>query len=221
MITLQRIGGFAALFEALAFVVGFAVFAAVIEPARYGAAGVPATEHVAFLAAHRPLLTVWNLVIYVAFGVALVGLAVALRARLRDAAPTLADAGAAFALIWAGLVIASGMVGNIGMAAIVELARDDPVQAATVWHSYRIVVDGLGGGNEIVGGLWVVLTSLAALRARALPKLLNWLGLAVGGAGLLTTIPPLAPVGAVFGLGLIVWFVWLGVVLLVATPPSR
>jgi hypothetical protein len=52
------------------------------------------------------------------------------------------------------------------------------------------------------------------LRAGQLPKALNWLGAMVGGAGLVTALPGLGELGAVFGLGLIVWFVWLGIVML-------
>ncbi len=39
-------------------------------------------------------------------------------------------------------------------------------------------------------------------------------------AGLLTVIPVLEVLGAVFGLGLIVWFVWLGVVMLRSSPSA-
>lgn len=45
-------------------------------------------------------------------------------------------------------------------------------------------------------------------------KPLNDLGVVSGIAGLITIIPPLEAVGAVFGLGLIVWFAWLGTILL-------
>jgi hypothetical protein len=40
------------------------------------------------------------------------------------------------------------------------------------------------------------------------------LGVAVGTAGILTVAPPLTEVGAVFGLGQILWFAWIGVLML-------
>lgn len=77
------------------------------------------------------------------------------------------------------------------------------------------MVEGLGGGNEIVGGLWVLLVSSAALRAGGLPRALNYLGVVIGVAGLLTVVPALGELGgAIFGLGSIAWFVWLGIVML-------
>lgn len=66
---------------------------------------------------------------------------------------------------------------------------------------------------EIFGPIWVLLVSWAALRAGVLPKALNYLGVVIAVAGLATIVPALEDVGAVFGLGLIVWLAWVGVVM--------
>lgn len=218
--TLQRYGGLAALFEAAAFIFGFAIFFAVLGPARFGAAGVEAVRHVAFLAENRAMMSLFNLVIYVAFGAALIVLSIALHERLRGPAPALAGVATGFGLIWAGLVIASGMVANIGIGVLADLHASAPAAAAASWPAYKIMINGLGGGNEIVGGMWVLLVSLAGLRAAALPRLLAWLGIVAGLSGLLTTIPALEEVGAIFGLGLIAWFGWLGIVMLRTGDPG-
>jgi hypothetical protein len=76
------------------------------------------------------------------------------------------------------------------------------------------VFGGMGGGNEILGGIWMLLVSWAALRGGGLPKALNYLGLAIGVAGILSALPGLGDAGMIFGVGQIVWFVWLGIVLL-------
>jgi Domain of unknown function (DUF4386) len=133
---------------------------------------------------------------------------------LKAGAPAMAQTATAFGLIWAGLVIASGMVANISLGTVVDLYGKDPAQAASVWLALSSVEEGLGGGNEIAGGLWVLLVSWAALWARGLPRALNYLGMVIGVSGLLTVVPVLEVLGAVFGLGLIVWFVWLGIVML-------
>lgn len=213
MTGLQRAGGVAALFEAATFIVGLAVFVVILEPARYGSSAIEPARHVAFMAANLSLLQALNFLVYVAFGGVLVVLVVALHDRLKSGAPALAAIGAAFGLIWAGLVIASGMVANIGLGTIAALAARQPEQAVLVWQSYRFVVNGLGGGNEIVGGLWLLITSLAGL-AGGLPRRLNHAGIVVAASGLLTTIPAFEPLGMVFGLGLIAWFAACGVVLL-------
>jgi hypothetical protein len=56
---------------------------------------------------------------------------------------------------------------------------------------------------------------VAALRNGGLPKAFSLFGFVVGGAGIITVIPALGEIGAmVFGLSQIVWFIWLGVVML-------
>lgn len=210
---LQKMGGIAALIEAATFVVGFALFFTVLLD-HYTDRRDDPRAYVSFLADNRAILHVWNLIIFVVFGIVLVVLALALHERLKAVAPALAATATAFGLIWAGLVIATGMVANVGLGNVVDLHGTHPEQATTLWLALDSVESGLGGQNEIAGGLWVLLASWAAMRARALPRALGWLGMVAGVSGLFTAIPAFEALGAVFGLGLIVWFVWLGAVML-------
>jgi len=207
----QKVGGIAALIAAATFLVGFGVFFTLLAP--YSTGDVDPGAYVAFLAANQAIMYVWNLIIYVAFGVVLVVLSLALYDRLKTVSPALMQTATAFGLIWAGLVIASGMVANNDLGVVVDLYGTDPAQAGLVWVALDSVENGLGGGNEIVGGLWVLLVSWAALRPGALPRALNVLGVVIGVAGILTIVPALEMLGAVFGLGLIAWFIWLGIVM--------
>lgn len=221
MNSLQKIGGIAALFDAMTFVLGFALLFTLLAPAGYFDADADPLQNAAFLADNQAIMYLWHLTIYVVFGVFLVILVLALYDRLKAGSPAMAQTATAFGIIWAGLVIASGMVANIGAGVVVDLYGSNPAQAASTWLALDVVVRGLGGGNEIVGGLWVLLVSWAALRAGELPKALNYLGVVAGLAGILTAIPALAALevlGALFGLGLIVWFVWLGIVMLRSSP---
>ena len=131
-----------------------------------------------------------------------------------DVSPELADIGAVFAYIWAGLMFATGMTSNIGITAVADLNETDPAAAEALWSSIATVTDGLGGGNELVGGMWILLVSLAAWGTKRLPKGLNVLGIISASAGLITLVPGLSDVGMIFGLGSIAWFAWTGIVLL-------
>jgi len=128
----------------------------------------------------------------------------------------LAQTATAIGLIWATVLIAYGMISNYGMGIVVDLYSTDPAQASTVWLAVASVVDGLSGASgEILGGPWVLLVSWAALRAGELPKALNYLGVVLGVAGILSTIPALfLMLALVFGMGKIVWLIWLGIVML-------
>jgi hypothetical protein len=207
---LQKLGGIAALIEAALYITGFALFLTVLDPSGYEGH----TRKIVFLADNQAASYIANLLIYVVFGVVLVVLVLALHARLKNGSPAIMQTATAFGLIWAGLVIASGMIANIGNSTVVDLFSENQDQAVVLWLAIITVQEALGGGNEIVGGLWVLLLSWAALRTGNLPKVLNYIGVLVGLAGILTVVPALDVLMDVFGLGQIVWFVWLGIVML-------
>jgi hypothetical protein len=212
MKTLQKSGGFAALYLAVAHLVGIVLFLVVLD---YLSMTDPA-QRVALLVEKQLVIFSTNLLMYVFFGVFLIVVSLALYDRLKSGAPALMQAATALGIIWAGSLIASGMVANAGIAPAVALYATDPSQAAISWQGIETVANGLGNANgEILGGLWVLLISVAALRAGGLPKGLNILGFMVGAVGILSLIPSLTDLLiGVFGLGQIIWFVWLGIALL-------
>ena len=126
---LQRMGGISALIEAAVYMVGFGVFIFLLDSSGY----VGPVQRVAFLADNKTTLYTANLLIYVVFGVFLVVLAIALHERLKVGARAVVQTATALGLIWAGLVIASGMIANIGMSTVVSLYSKDPEQAASLW----------------------------------------------------------------------------------------
>jgi len=209
--SIQQIGGLSGIIAGLTFIFGFAMFVTVFEPLASGT--LSPTETVEFLRDNQSLFYVWNLVIYVLFGIVQAGLTLALYDRLKADRPATAQIAATLGLIWSGLVIASGMVANVGASAVIEMYAVDATQAGTVWTAIGSVANGLGGGNEIVGGLWLALASWIGFRG-ALPKTLNGFGMIVGLAGVVTLVPMLSDVGAIFGLGIIVWYIWCGITLL-------
>ena len=210
----QKMGGVAALYAGIAYVVGMVGFLLAVDVAGI----VDPVQKVVSIVDNQTLLSVLHLIVYVFWGVFMVVLALALHERLKAGSPATVQIATVFGLIWACIIIASGMIYNIGMDTVVDLYGKDPAQAATVWLAIESVFDGLGGGNEIVGTLWVLLLSWVALRAGGLPKALNYLGVAISVPGLLSAVPGLGDLGFVFGLGQIVWFVWLGLVMLRSSP---
>ena len=89
----------------------------------------------------------------------------------------------------------------------------DPSHAATVWLAISSVLEELVGRIEIIGGIWILLVTWGALLAGRLPRKLNYLGVVVGVAGVLTVVPALEVLGIGFELGEIGWGVWLGIVM--------
>lgn len=216
MSNLQKLGGWGAWIHALAYVVSMILGATLIFPLLGSGPGA----YVSFVAGHQAAVYLWNLVAYWGSALTLVVMVLALHERLKPAAPGGAQLAAAFGLIWAALIIGSGnlMLRDVGV--IAKLQAGDPAQAAAAWVTLEAVENGLVSGNEVVGSLWVLLLSLTAWQTGGLPRPLNVLGVGLSLAGLLTILPPLAePLTMLFGVGMIVWSIGLGLALLRAPGP--
>ena len=153
---LQRPGGVAACAAALMYVFGLALPLGPLTER-------PATidEGLLYLLEHRALVTGWNLAIYVAFGVALLVLALALSECLRARASALSSAARAPALVRVALAVAAGMCRVVGLDETGTLLADDAARAVTLWLVVETIADGLGGGIEAVGGPWLMLLGSA------------------------------------------------------------
>ena len=217
----QRAGGIAAHVVAGTYVIGFVAMVFVLVPLGFTDALTDPRASLDFLTEWPLALYAWYLVLYLIGGAALPVVVLALHDRLRPTGPTWVSTGTAFGLIWSGLLLASGMIALVGQRSVTDLASTDRPGAVASWHAVSTVQDALGGGIELVGALWLLITCLAALRTRALPRALALLGLPIGLAGLATVIPAIAEIpAALFGIGLIVWFTWTGQTLL-TRPKTR
>lgn len=217
MRALQRTGGAAAHVAAGTFVVGLLLFVTALSDF---ASASSAAQAIASLEADHGLIDLWILVTTIMFGIALVPLTIALRERAGSGSgSSLARVASVFGQIWAGVIIAAGMVWMVGYRAVADLVPVGPDSAAQLWRAVDAVGDGLGGGNEVVGAVWVVLVSLSTWHARALPRWICVLGIIAGAAGIATLVPGASDAGAIFGLGMIVWFTAVGTVLTSAREP--
>ncbi|HEX2980588.1 MAG TPA: DUF4386 family protein [Anaerolineaceae bacterium] len=209
--SLRKVGGIAALYEAAAYIVGMIGFLAVVD-----VSGVAdPVQKVALMADNLVFLYILHLIVYVAWGIFMVVLALALYERLKAGSPAIAQMATIFGIFWGCVIIISGMVHNVGMQRVVDLYGKDPTQAGTVWLTIDSVLGGLAGSNEAIGGIWIFLLSWAALRTGEFSRVLNYLGVVIGVAGIISIIPALAELFIyIFALGQIVWFIWLGIAML-------
>ena len=212
MKSLQKYGGFAALYMALAHLMGLIIFIVILDYISI----TDLAQKVAMNVDNQAVVFSTNLLMYVFFGFFLIVFSLALFNRLKAGSPALMQVATVIGVIWAGSLIASGMVANAALTSVVALNVTDPTQAALTWQGIEPVIDGLGNANgEILGGLMTLLVSLAALRAGDLSKGLNILGLVVGAVGIISLVPMLTgTLGPVFGLTQIIWFTWMGIELI-------
>ncbi|WOR16073.1 hypothetical protein RYZ27_05270 [Hyphomonas sp. FCG-A18] len=209
--SMRPVGSIAAFVCASTYLIGFAILLTVLAPFGYGTNALDAPAIIKFANETPLILILWNLIIYVLNAICLLLLASALTLHFIERTPELAIVVFALGLIWCALVLGAGMIANVAIEHSGALYEVDPTQAAQDWLLLHRVELGLGGGNEIVGGLWVLICTLAALRSEGFSMGLKALGLLVGISGLLTVLPPFGEVaGAVFGLGMIAWFILVG-----------
>lgn len=208
---LQKIGGVTALIHAAAYLVGIGLYFTLTAPI------IDATpeQYVAQLADYHNILYIWILIAYLVAGFCLVAVALALNERLKMRLPVVMQLATVLGLIWAGLIIGSGNLMLHGFGEVAALYAKNPAQAETVWLALGIVENGVVSANELIGGLWVLLVSWTALQTGMLNKSLNYLGLTIAVAGILTLIPPIAEATQTFfGISMIVWFAGVGMILL-------
>ena len=210
-------GGIASIYEALAYIGGMAFFMGVLD---YMGTANPESR-MRLVIENLAAISAMNIFIYVIFGFMLLVLVFALNERWKDYGPSLLKVATASGIIWAGVVIASGMIFNVGAQKVALIHAEDPEGALTVWLAVEAVADGLGGGVEILGGVWVTLVSIAGLRSKSMAAM-HYLGLLVGLAGIVTIVPPAGAIGGiVFGLGQIIWFLWIGIYLIWSKPAGE
>ena len=147
MKSLLKMGGIAALISAATNLFALVVFATILVPNGVGSEPLDLGKIVAFLADNQAFMRVFDIVIYLVFGVSLIFLSLALYERLKAGSPALAQAVTTFGLIYAVLVIVVGTLEISNLSIVVKLYGENPAQAATVWLTLDSVATGLGGGG--------------------------------------------------------------------------
>ena len=80
-------------------------------------------------------------------------------------------------------------------------------ELASAWQAIDIVSNALGGGNELIGGVFTGLVSLALYKAHYSSLATSILGALVFIGGIVSALPYLADVGiGIFVISQILWF---------------
>ena len=156
-----------------------------------------------------------NILMYILFGPILVLFILSLKDRFENTKCILLDFSTIIGYIWAGSLIASGMVANAGIEPVLAIYKTDIEQATFLWQAIDTVSIGLGNGNgEILGGLFTLFICISAIKNQKLTKFINILGIVTGIIGIISVIPILNDLGGIFGIAQIIWFIAIGIFLL-------
>lgn len=207
---LMRYGAISLLTMPLCYVWMFIVFGVMLS--------IPPTdllqEKIAYLVANQDLISSAYIAGYLVFGILLLIVVQASHVMLTKNKSNTLNTASAFGFIWVVLMMCSGMIALVGMNTMASLHAHDQQQAEVLYFVHATVANALGGGIELVGGLWVFLLSIVGLRTQQITKALCVFGVVVGMLGILTVYQGLPELKDAFGLSQIVWFIWMGVVML-------
>jgi Domain of unknown function (DUF4386) len=213
MKNLQKAGGISALIAAATYLFAMALAVSLLMPMLDSS--LEFQEFMTFLVANKLLVFVWHFAMYFINGICLTILALALYEQLKDDSPRLAKIATVFGLFWTSFVFLSGLIINYGIEAVINLYQQNQTNAENLWLAINIITIGIDSSDKLLACLWIGLVSLAAYKSRALPRAVNIFGLAISLVGLIgTVIPALASVSYIFGVAAIVWWLWIGIVML-------
>ena len=206
-LSLQRTGGISALGMALCYISMFVIFG--------GFLSFPTTDDltatIQYIGEQRLLVTSAYTVGYLLFGFLLCITVQAVHNRLQTKQSAMVNTASLFGIIWVVLMMCAGMAILIGIDMVLALVEEKPDVAISLFYANNMLEQALGGGIEIVGGLWVLLLSIAAWRDSHFSKTFNALGLFVGAVGIMTLWHTAPYLKEIFGLSQIIWFVWLSI----------
>jgi hypothetical protein len=212
MRSIQKIGAVGAFVQAIYFLI-LVLFVTAILPSR----GFPATADayhdpaVALpFAAQSPLRALDELRDII-WGIGLILTAMALHERWQSRTGYATRFMLALGIIGTALLFASGIGGFTSISELAKLYSQGATDAAPAYLAVTLMAGGLRGAAVIVFGGWVLLTSWLALKRAELPRLLNYIGLAVGIVGLGALVIPGAT--SILVIAGFVWLVWLAMAL--------
>ena len=207
---LLRFGGLASIGMALCYVAMAVIFLGMLSMP----AGLDTAGKIQYLQQHHLLVASGYGIGYLLFGMLLAIVLKALQRVFANTSSAVSALSERFGNVWLALMMASGMMALIGLQMVFRLMESDPQQALALYNTRNLLTESLGGGIELVGGLWVLLLSISGLQQQCLGKALHMLGLVVGALGILTVMHTLPYLKDAFGITQLIWFIWLGVSLL-------
>lgn len=167
-------------------------------------------QRLAFIITNGRFFQLWYLIIFILFAICLLVLLRGLRRWMETHQTVTFHLSMVAGFIWAAYIFACGFISVFSIEYLLSLNNTD---VAPIWFFVYAIQQGLGDGVEWVGGIWLTIVSSHFIFIQGKRSLVHIYGLLIGLVGCLTLVPGLQHAGALFGLGQIVWFVWIGAAL--------
>lgn len=203
----QKTGGYAALVQALAFVLSPINFLILLPSLGLDPTTFPDPAQVLSVI-DSPLLFVGSLIQFLLAATAVV-IALSLYDRYGARAPSRMRWAVAAAVVASGLFLSTGMLNFATVRALPSIPAEYQLN---VFAGVSLATDGLLAAAIFAIGWSFLLSGWAAYQTNGLPRILSIIMMLGGASGILAfLIPPLVPLGAIFNL---IWSIWLGFTLI-------
>lgn len=164
-----------------------------------------ASEQLTIISNNPVLVHITTLHIYVIFSFGIILLATYQYLKLKDQQSVLGLLGLITGVVWATILITSGFI-SMGVTALL-MNGTTASELVSTWQAIDIVSNALGGGNELMGGVFTGLVSLAMYKARYSSVATSVLGGLVFIGGIVSALPYITEVGiGIFVISQISWF---------------
>lgn len=201
MTSFKKLAVISAVYSGLSYIGGIFVY---LQLLKYDSA-TSASEQLNIISSNPILVHITTLHIYVIFSFGIILLATYLYLKLKNEQPILGLLSLITGVLWATILIASGFISM----AVTTLLMDGTATSdlAVAWQTIDIISNALGGGNELIGGVFTGLLSLAMYKARYSGVVTSILGALVFIGGTISALPYLADIGiGIFVISQILWF---------------
>jgi hypothetical protein len=213
MKNLQKAGGICSLISSATYIFAMALILSILAP--FADTNFSFQEYISFVTVNKTIIYIWHFSMYFINGICLTVLVVALYERLNNGSPYMAKIASVFGFIWAVFVFLSGLVNIFGSETVITLYAKNQNQAEILKQTLETISMSIDHSDKLLGCLWVGFVSIAALKNRILPKIANIFGIVMSIAGLIgIIIPSLLTVSYVFGVGIILWWLYIGIFML-------
>jgi hypothetical protein len=207
---LQKTGGISAIIAAATYLFAMGLVVSLLQPVADTNLGFQ--EYMTFLTANKTLLFIWNFSMYIINGICQTILVWAIYERLKNSSLIMSKLASTFGLIWVAFVFLSGFILIYGTDALINLYGKNQNQAEMLKNTLDTITMAIDHSDKLLGCLWIGLISVAAIKSKVFPRIINIFGLIISifpPIGII--IPALISISYVFGIGIIVWLLAVGI----------
>lgn len=207
---LKQLAGLAFFGMALCYITLFIIYGAVLSPP----ANPSTAETIAYLIENKSLLNFSYVLGYVLFAMLLCFCVYLVGSFYRTESKITIVLATLFGYFWVVVLLCAGMIGITSHELLASYSTSDPAAAEVIYHARTLLTESLGGGIEFIGGVWLVGLGIVSWRHHQLSRALSAFTLVKGLIGVATLFSTASVLRDLFGITGIVWFIWMGLVML-------